>query len=420
LSRETFRRAAREIETVLPDRADDLARLLRLLENDIPTVTVVGKYNHGKSRLLNELVGSEVFAVADKRQTVHLSECRQSDIRWLDAPGLDADVEAGDDQLTGQAVWLESDIRLFIHAAKEGELDAAERVLLDQMIRDAARSQRQTLFVLAQVDQLSDEATAQAVAKAIRAQVPGIELLQVSSTRHRKGVEEGKKLLLEKSGIPALRVELEKAVARVPATRSHETTVLVSEIGAELNRRRTEQQSLLDNLCEKQRRQRSQFDAGLVAVITKVSQDIVSMLSQHSGDDARVPDGVKDIYAITAGKLERNRLQVGYSRACIEIDSFLIGQGVIALPLEQQTASTSLNSVMIAVMGISVKHHKDLRRIFADAAGRERMQREFSHYFELSEDRRKLCNQIEQAGLARTATLKSLQALSIFGASECV
>ncbi|MGO3132397.1 MAG: GTPase, partial [Alcaligenes sp.] len=39
---------------VLPQRRWDLDRLRVLLQLNVPpTVTVVGKYNHGKSRLLN-------------------------------------------------------------------------------------------------------------------------------------------------------------------------------------------------------------------------------------------------------------------------------------------------------------------------------------------------------------------------------
>ncbi|WP_404989833.1 GTPase [Caballeronia sp. LZ029] len=51
-----------------------MARLDILLGHEEPIVTVIGKYNHGKSRLLNELIGQEAFAVADRRETVKLSE----------------------------------------------------------------------------------------------------------------------------------------------------------------------------------------------------------------------------------------------------------------------------------------------------------------------------------------------------------
>jgi ribosome biogenesis GTPase A len=62
------------ILAALPSRAQALARLGLLAESDrLPVVTVIGKYNHGKSRLLNELVGHDAFSVADKRETLVLS-----------------------------------------------------------------------------------------------------------------------------------------------------------------------------------------------------------------------------------------------------------------------------------------------------------------------------------------------------------
>jgi len=135
-----------------------MARLGLLLEHDEPIITVVGKYNHGKSRLLNELIGQEAFAVADKRETVKLAHRVYQGVRWLDAPGLDANVGTDDDRHAMHAAWLHADIRLFVHAAKEGELDAAELAPLAELRQDSERTRRQTLFVLTQVDQLASDA----------------------------------------------------------------------------------------------------------------------------------------------------------------------------------------------------------------------------------------------------------------------
>lgn len=403
--------ALHEVVSVLPDRADDMARLAILLADGEPIVTVIGKYNHGKSRLLNELIGRDTFAVADKRETVKLSDSVHQGVRWLDAPGLDADVGTEDDRHALHAAWLHADIRLFVHAAKEGELDAKELALLAELCADGERSKRQTLFVLSQVDQLADDAELQKVSHAIGAQWPDIDLNSVSSTRYRKGRDEGKKLMLEKSGMPSLRATIDAALARVPEARAHEAALLFDETRDELAQLLIAQEKLLDDLRDTQRQQRVDFDQGLKSVIDKVSGDIDAMLNALGTDHASVPDTAKDAYTITAGKLERAHIQIAYSRACIAIDSFLAGHGVIGLPSEQETVARALNSVMVAVMGVSVKFRKDLRRIFCTDAGRERMQRDFVHYFELSADRKALAARISQSESMIDALNKASNAL---------
>jgi hypothetical protein len=357
-----------------------MARLEIWLGHDEPIITVIGKYNHGKSRLLNELIGQEAFAVADKRETVRLSDRVHQGVRWLDAPGLDADVGTEDDRHAMHAAWLHADIRLFVHAAKEGELDARELALLAELRDDSERTRRQTLFVLSQVDQLPSEAELQTVSSAISAQFPGIALNAVSSARHRKGLDESKKLFVEKSGIPLLHAELDVALAQVPAARGYEICLLFEEIRGELEQVARERATSLEAARAMQFEQRRALDQGLANIIRKVGSDIEVMLDALGVDYGSIRDSAKDAYASTAGKRERAHIQIAYSRACIEIDSFLAGHGVIGLPTEQETVARALNSVMIAVMGVSVKFRKDLRRMFCTDAGRERMQRDFTHY----------------------------------------
>ncbi|MGF6571259.1 GTP-binding protein EngB required for normal cell division [Paraburkholderia sp. GAS333] len=417
MSDEIRKQATRDVISVLPGRADDITRLVTLIENGKPIVTVIGKYNHGKSRLLNELIGRDIFSVADRRETVRLADNVHNSVRWLDAPGLDADVGTEDDRHAFHAAWLKADIRLFVHAAKEGELDARELALLDELHADGDRTQRATLFVLSQIDQLADDAELQKVGNTIAAQLPGMTLHAVSAVRHRKGADEGKKLMLEKSGMPSLRVLLDAALARVPQARVHETALLFGEIRAELEALLAVQNQTRDALIQLQSRQQLEFSEGLKGVIGKVSVDIEAMLDALGTDHAIIPDSAKDAYAITAGKLERAHIQIAYSRACIAIDSFLAGHGVIGLPVEQETVARALNSVMVAVMGVSVKFRKDLRRMFCEPAGRERMQRDFTRYYELSADRKALAAQIadvESTVVACGNALSALHSLEAF------
>ncbi|RZA14590.1 MAG: hypothetical protein EOP02_26290, partial [Proteobacteria bacterium] len=343
--------------STLPARAHDLARLRLLADaKRPPVVAVVGKYNHGKSRLLNELIGQTAFAVADKRQTVALAAHEHEGVRWMDAPGLDADVATVDDAHALQAIWLEADIRLFVHAAKEGELDASERLLLTSLRSDGERSGRQTLFVLSQVDQLADDEQFDKVTQAIEAQVPALGMHPVSSTRHRQGIEGGKALLRARSGIPALQQDLALAASRVPQARVLEATWRWNSVHAELNALKDARFVLLGSLRAVHSEQRERFDHDLAAVLEKVSIDIQAVLDVPGPDHSLTPDSFANQFKVTPGKLERNRLQVAYSKACIEINAILIRHGVTELPLAQRTAVRSLDNVMVAVMGVYVKY----------------------------------------------------------------
>lgn len=401
------------ILAALPGRAQDLARLRFMDSERRPVVTVVGKYNHGKSRLLNELIGHSVFSVADKRETTELSRHAHDSVCWLDAPGLDADVNTVDDDHALQAIWLQSDIRLFVHAAKEGELDGRELALLQSLIEDGQRTRRQTLLVMSQVDQLAGESQHQAVVQSIRGQVPTLELHQVSSTRYRQGTEGGKALLVERSGIPALQLSLRQALDGVAHARAHERALLLDEARQDMRQLCAMREDLRIELQSRQSQQRHKFDQDLRAVLDKVRVDIQTLLDVPGPDHSRTPDSFENQFKITQGKLERNRLQVGYSKACIEINAVLIKHGVTDLPEVQKTQVRSLDSVIVAVMGVYVKYRKDLREIFCEDSGRARLLAEFARYFELSADRVELASSLESAQIGLRIARQGAAALEM-------
>ena len=262
----------KQLLQLVPDMEGDILRLHALLTAEPePTVTVIGKYNHGKSRLLNELIGSDVFLVADKRQTVDLDEHLHNGVRWLDAPGLDADVASNDDRLALWAAWLKADIRLFVHTAKEGELDKTERDLLSELRDNDQDAWRQTLFVLSQVDQL-DEEQLRLVVRKIESQVSGLTVHCVSPAMYRKGRDEQKLLLQERSGLDALREALHKAVQEAGAAREHEIEVLSGRLEQSLKRLRSEQKRKVTRLQRKQEALRDEFRAGLLKALGGVAR----------------------------------------------------------------------------------------------------------------------------------------------------
>ncbi|MBS7780947.1 GTPase [Acidovorax sp. CCYZU-2555] len=414
-----FDRIEHDVLPVLPGRAHDLARLRALhAQAGLSTVTVIGKYNHGKSRLLNELMGEDTFAVADKRETTGLNVHVKDSVRWLDAPGLDADVGQDDDRFARQAAWLQSDIRLFVHSAKEGELDAQERSLLQALRADADSTRRQTLLVVSQVDQVADGAQLQQVLGAIGRQAQGMALNAASSTRHRQGVDGGKKLLIERSGIPALRAALDQALRQVPQARAHESAQLKSAMHQELLQREAALGKQNDELLGLQAQQRRQFDQDLGAVFDKARQDLAEVMATPGPDLALRPDTAHDKFRLTAGRMERARVQVAYSKVCIQLNAALTRHGAIELPTAQHTVARSLNSVMVAVLGVSVKYREDLRRMFYDDAGREDLQRDFARYYEISADRQALAARIAQVDGQRAAVRTALQSLRALQALE--
>lgn len=314
----------------------------------------------------------------------------------MDAPGLDADVAAVDDDYAFDAIWTQADIRLFVHSIREGELDAIEHQLLQQLVSDFQTSQRQTLLVLTQLDQMPDQQVLAHIQQSIRDQIPDLNALSVSATRHRQGIENSKPLLVEKSGIVRLQQAIELAISRVPNARRHEKNQLFSGMQQQLDQLQTELAQTQQKLQHMQQQQRQDFDEGLTKVLDKIRGDLHPILDITGQDDALVPDSFATMFKNTAGKQQRAKVQIAYSRACIDINSHLIRHGVVGLPEDQQTHVKSLDTVIVAVFGISVKFREHLRTLFYSDVERARLQHEFAFYFEKSAGRVALVEQLTQ------------------------
>lgn len=373
---------------VLPQYQDEIKRMHVLADLDrLPTITVVGKYNHGKSSLLNALVGETHFAVADKRQTRELERVEADGVCWLDAPGLDADIQTEDDAYAHHAAWLEADIRLFVHAAREGELDAVERALLLDLLADEENSHRAVLFVLSQADQVASEELLANIRDNIQAQSVSICPVAVSTMRYQRGIEREQALFIEKSGIPQLQAALTEAIAQVPAKRQIEKENLFESLSNALDVLIQAQKGKVKSLKEQAEQEERAFAAELKGVLEQAAVDLHDIMQEPEIDEALDPGTIDDVYRVTAGKIERSKIQNAYSRVCIHIRGTLTRHGVVALPKQQQTGAKGLDTVMVVVMGVSVKYRADLRRMFGDPAGRKRLYQDFKHYFEQSQDR---------------------------------
>lgn len=212
-----------------PQHQSAVARLARLLVPAPPTVVVLGQYNHGKSSLLNALIGEDCFAVSDKRETVETQMEERSGIRWVDTPGLDADLVGEDDRKAHDAAGREADLRLLVHAADLGELDRNEAAMANRLVDEQQQAGRQFLLVLSRLDKVSAGDLA-AIVAAIQAQVPKATVVAVSAQLGVRGRKENKPQLAELGNLGALQAAISQAATASSTNRDAERSRLLADM----------------------------------------------------------------------------------------------------------------------------------------------------------------------------------------------
>ena len=237
-----------------------------------PRVVVFGKFNHGKSTLLNALLGRELFVASDVRQTVknqsHHDEQRQ--LVWVDTPGLDADVLGEDDQKAYESAMQTADIILLVHNLKTGELDRYEADHFTKMLKSTAGFAKKTLLVLTQIDQVTDEQRDQAF-KIIQKQFTDLKSHLVSAVRYQKGVAANKPVFVERSGVPELLKSIEQLKSGVLQARNDEAKLIRQSISAVLADNKAILAKQITDLEAKQRKTKSAFEQEVAEYLKSVS-----------------------------------------------------------------------------------------------------------------------------------------------------
>jgi len=179
-----------------------------------PRIAAWGLVKAGKSSLLNMLGGhvqQEYFATGAVRTTRINQQLELERYVLVDTPGLG--IEQSDSQQAMEGLDL-ADVVMFVHAPP-GELDEEEIDLLLKLhdVHGDALEQRLVL-VLSLLDKDQDGAMAQ-VRERIESQVLrclGFQPIcfEVSSRRFQRGMELGREGLQEKSGVPALALQLDQ------------------------------------------------------------------------------------------------------------------------------------------------------------------------------------------------------------------
>lgn len=256
-----------EAFTSLYPQLDEHVRRLNFLKNDAaqPRVVVFGKFNHGKSTLLNALLnallGQDLFAASDARQTVvnqtYLDQKRE--LIWVDTPGLDADAFGEDDKKAYESAMQTADLILLVHNLKAGELDRYEVDHFINILKSKAGSAKKTLLVLTQIDQVNDEQRDQAL-KIIQGQLPDLKSHLVSAVRYQKGMATNKSVFVERSGIPELLKSIEQLKSGVLQSRDEEIKLVGQSIRAVLVDNKAILAKKIVDLETKQRNMKSVFE----------------------------------------------------------------------------------------------------------------------------------------------------------------
>ncbi|NVZ08238.1 50S ribosome-binding GTPase [Allochromatium humboldtianum] len=217
------------LTAIAPHHCAEIERLSELNEATWPVVTVLGKYNHGKSSLLNALIGEDCFAVSDQRETRRISVQMHQGIQWMDTPGLDADVAGDDDRRAMQAARRQADVRLFIHAIDLGELDASELALMRELLDEQSTTGRPTVLVLTRIAN-QPVAEREQVIRAVSQQVPEAHIVAVSASSHQRGIANKMPALVQLGNLVALHTAITSAVLQTQRIRECERALLVSTV----------------------------------------------------------------------------------------------------------------------------------------------------------------------------------------------
>ena len=201
-------------------------------------IAVAGRMNHGKSSLLNSLIGDNIFKVQDIRETTTNSRYELfEDVLLVDTPGLDANIN---DDTIANVAYESSNIILFVHNYNvgdfhKGELEALKRIA--DFHNSEAFSDR-FILVLTGKDAVTDQNDRELIKLKLLKDIKqfcGLQnfpTFEVSNTTYMKGKSENKEKLIVYSGIPTLLEYITSKIENLKPLRTKQTTEKIRNIQA--------------------------------------------------------------------------------------------------------------------------------------------------------------------------------------------
>lgn len=192
-------------------------KVLGLLQEQKPKVLVYGIYNAGKSTLVNVLCGKEVAEVGDRPTTAKTQPYDAGKYILMDTPGIDAPIEH---ELEADENMNNCHVILFVVSSKGG---FESRKNYERMVEMIQRGLPFYIILNDRGSATTDEQEHQRELESIQQkiitnliQVSGddhidekYEVITLNTKRAWTGIQKGKQLLVEKSGIQVLQRRLE-------------------------------------------------------------------------------------------------------------------------------------------------------------------------------------------------------------------
>ena len=223
-----------DLDTILNQYKKNLSKIID--DKRYVKIAVAGRMNHGKSSLLNSLIGDNIFKVQDIRETTANSRYELfEDVLLVDTPGLDANIN---DDAIANVAYESSNIILFVHNYNvgdfhKGELEALKRIA--DFHNSEAFSDR-FILVLTGKDAVTDQNDRELIKLKLLKDIKqfcGLQnfpIFEVSNTTFMKGKSENKEKLITYSGIPTLLEYITSKIEELKLLRTKQTIERIRNI----------------------------------------------------------------------------------------------------------------------------------------------------------------------------------------------
>ena len=201
-------------------------------------IAVAGRMNHGKSSLLNSLIGDNIFKVQDIRETTTNSRYELfEDILLVDTPGLDANIN---DDTIANVAYESSNIILFVHNYNVGDFHKGELEALKRIagFHNSEAFGDRFILVLTGKDAVTDQNDRELIKLKLLKDIKqfcGLQnfpIFEVSNTTFMKGKSENKEKLIIYSGIPTLLEYITSKIENLKPLRTKQTIEKIRNIQA--------------------------------------------------------------------------------------------------------------------------------------------------------------------------------------------